>query len=111
MPFIFFPRRVSPVYYDLLIGLCQSAGFTPDVAYEVEKVHSILSLVVAEAGVSFVPRSVAKLWRTELAVRELSECTATAQVVAAYRPNQPSVALEGLLAALREPGAALAVPT
>jgi DNA-binding transcriptional LysR family regulator len=103
VPFVFFPRRLSPVYYDLLMGMCQSAGFTPHVAYELEKLHSTRSMVEAEVGVAFVPRSVGQLWRADLAIRELTGATASAQVVAAYRPSRSSVALEGLLAALREP--------
>ncbi|WP_420125902.1 LysR substrate-binding domain-containing protein [Longimicrobium sp.] len=108
LPFVLFPRHLSPVYYDQLVGMCQNAGFTPRVVFEVAKVHSTFSLVAARAGVAFIPRSMGTLLLPDVVVRELSGCTATAQVVAAYRPNRPSVALEGLLAALREPGLAAA---
>jgi DNA-binding transcriptional LysR family regulator len=108
LPFVLFPRHLSPAYYDQLIGMCQNAGFAPRVEYEMAKVLSTFGMVAAQAGVTFVPRSMGTLLIPDVVVRELSGCTATAQVVAVYRPNRPSVALEGLLAALREPGRAAA---
>ena len=107
LPVVLFPRHLSPAYYDQLVGMCQAAGFVPHVAYEMAKVQSVFSLVAAEVGVTFVPRSMRALRLPDVAVRELSGCGATAQVVAAYRPNRPSAAIDGLLDALREAGLAL----
>jgi hypothetical protein len=33
-PFILFPRAVSPLYHDLIIAQCVSAGFSPLIRHE-----------------------------------------------------------------------------
>ncbi|WP_168790289.1 LysR family transcriptional regulator [Paraburkholderia aromaticivorans] len=53
-PFITFPRRVYPAYYDRLIGACERAGLTLDVVQEVSTEAAILSLVSAGVGAAIV---------------------------------------------------------
>ena len=54
-PFIFFSRHVSPVYYEILLSMCISAGFFPKAVHETRHWLSILSLVSQDMGVSIVP--------------------------------------------------------
>ena len=53
--FIFFSRHVSPVYYEILLSMCISAGFFPKAVDETRHWLSILSLVSQNMGVSLVP--------------------------------------------------------
>lgn len=53
--FIFFSRHVSPVYYEILLSMCISAGFFPQAVDETRHWLSILSLVSQNMGVSLVP--------------------------------------------------------
>ncbi|MFC4518476.1 LysR family transcriptional regulator [Cupriavidus pinatubonensis] len=53
-PFITFPRAVYPLYYDRLIGACQSLGITLDVVQEVSTEAAVLSLVCAGVGAAIV---------------------------------------------------------
>ncbi len=53
--FIFFSRHVSPVYYEILLSMCISAGFFPKAMHETRHWLSILSLVSQNMGVSIVP--------------------------------------------------------
>ena len=101
VPLILFPRRLSPAYYDQLIVVCQAAGFTPQVAYEVEKYTTILGLIAAGVGAALVPRSNRALSRAGVAYRPLTGVSITAAVVAAYRPDRASAARDGFLAAVR----------
>lgn len=100
-PLVWFPRHLSPAYYDLLMGMCLRAGFTPERAYEVVRFQTAFSLVAAGVGVSFVPSSVRNLRFSGVTFRDLSGAPDTAQVVAVYRPNRHSVALDGWLDSLR----------
>ena len=100
-PMVWFPRRLSPTYYDLLMGMCLRAGFTPEQRYEVVRHQTALSLVAAGVGISLVPSSVSSLAFPEVTYRELSGAPERAQVGALYRPHRPSVPLEGLLGVLR----------
>jgi DNA-binding transcriptional LysR family regulator len=102
VPLILFPRRLSPAYYDQLITVCQAAGFTPDIAYEVEKYATILGLIAGGVGATLVPRSNRNLARAGVAYRPLTGTSMSAVVIAAYRSDRPSVPLEGFLAAARQ---------
>jgi DNA-binding transcriptional LysR family regulator len=57
-PFIFFPRRLGPAFYDRLISFCTRAGFVPDVVQEATQWQSIVCLVEAGMGVSLAPACV-----------------------------------------------------
>jgi DNA-binding transcriptional LysR family regulator len=61
-PFILFPRRVSPVFFDRLMAECARGGLkTPRVVQETPDEAIILSLVACGIGVGFV--SSASRWR------------------------------------------------
>jgi len=61
-PFILFPRRVSPVFFDRLMAECARGGLkTPRVVQETADEAIILSLVACGIGVGFV--SSASQWR------------------------------------------------
>jgi DNA-binding transcriptional LysR family regulator len=61
-PFILFPRRVSPVFFDRLMAECARGGLkTPRVVQETADEAIILSLVACGIGVGFV--SSASRWR------------------------------------------------
>ena len=61
-PFIWFPRRESPAYYDRLMHECFRGGLkTPHIVQEAVNEATILSLVACRLGVAFV--SGATRWR------------------------------------------------
>ena len=53
-PFIAFPRRVYPAYYDRLLSACAERGLTLDIRQEAATETAILSLVSAGMGVAIV---------------------------------------------------------
>jgi DNA-binding transcriptional LysR family regulator len=61
-PFVWFPRRVSPAFFDHLMAKCSRGGLTaPRVIQEAADEVVILSLVACRVGVAFV--SNASRWR------------------------------------------------
>lgn len=56
-PFILVRRRGAPGMYANLVEACVRAGFTPNIAVEVDRMLTNISLVAAGAGVSAVPAS------------------------------------------------------
>ena len=61
-PFIWFPRKESPIYYDQLMHECFRGGLkTPRIVQEAVNEATILSLVSCRMGVAFV--SEATRWR------------------------------------------------
>ncbi|MEQ7918349.1 LysR substrate-binding domain-containing protein [Xanthomonas sp. WHRI 1810A] len=62
-PFILVRRPGAPGMYANLITACENAGFTPKIAFEVERMLTNVSLVAAGAGVSIVPASMKDVHR------------------------------------------------
>lgn len=56
-PFILVRRHGAPGMYSKLIEACENAGFTPKIAFEIERMLTNINLVAAGAGVSVVPAS------------------------------------------------------
>ena len=59
-PFVFFPRRIGPAFYDVLLGECGDAGFVPNIVQEATQWQTVISLVEAGMGVSVAPACVEK---------------------------------------------------
>jgi len=68
-PFIMFDRSSAPSLHDLIVGACQSTGFSPRVIHVAREWHTILALVAAGYGVSLVPRSLSALQWPNLCFR------------------------------------------
>ncbi|MEH2382237.1 MAG: LysR family transcriptional regulator [Nostoc sp.] len=81
-PFILFPRILAPGLYDLIISLCQQAGFSPKVAQEAIQMQTIVSLVAAEMGVAIVPASLQNLQRIGVVYKTLQEPMSKVAIVA-----------------------------
>lgn len=55
--FILFGRSASPEYFNSILEMCQSAGFSPKVIHEVRHWVSVMSAVAHGLGVALVPRA------------------------------------------------------
>jgi len=73
--FILFPRPLGPKLYDQIVGLCQQAGFSPNVVQEAIQMQTIVSLVAAEIGIALVPASVQNLQRRGVIYKAIQEAT------------------------------------
>lgn len=58
--FISLPRQTVRSYYDIIIGMCRKAGFSPRIRHEVEQLPVALMLTAAGYGVTFAPRFAAR---------------------------------------------------
>ena len=56
-PFIGFSRADAPAYYDHIINVCITAGFSPNIQYEAGTVYTMLDMVASGLGVSIAPAS------------------------------------------------------
>jgi len=59
--FVFFNKDYAPHYYNSLLEICASYGFTPKVVHESNNVGSIIQLVRNGLGISIVPSSLSKI--------------------------------------------------
>lgn len=71
------------------MALCQSAGFLPRVAQEVNQLHTLLSLVGSGLGVALVPSIMTPFAGEKVSIRELADTleAGVTGLALAYRPD------------------------
>ena len=99
-PFILFPRSQAPGLYDLIVSLCQQAGFSPIAAQEALQMQTIVSLVAAEMGVAIVPASMQNFQRSGVVYKALTESTCIVAIALIWR-SDPTAAVERFLEVAR----------
>ena len=100
--FVMFSRRVSPVYFDNVVGACRECGFAPRILHEVRTVASQVAFVGCGQGIALVPAALKRLAPDNVVVRPLAEpvdVVTTAVAWNADRENPLVTAALKLLAA------------
>jgi DNA-binding transcriptional LysR family regulator len=97
-PFILFPRKVGPGLYDLIVGFCQRAGFSPKIEQEAIQMQTIVSLVAAGMGVALVPASLQQLRRTGVVYKPLAEKSPIVEIGLAWRRDRDLPAAAAFIA-------------
>lgn len=108
-PFILFPRQVGPYLYDRILSICQQAGFSPIVVQEVTPQPTVIGLVAAGIGVSFVSSSLQNLNRPGVVYRELDVPTPELELAAAWQPKKVSPVLQKFLKVVQGISASLTI--
>ncbi len=100
-PFVLFPSRHGPGFYQQIMRLCTDAGFVPTVAQEAIEMQTIINLVAARVGVSLVPASLMNLRRQGVVYRPLQE-TQLIGLAVMWRSTDTSGVLQQFLRVVRE---------
>lgn len=100
--FILFPRQAGAGLYDLIVGFCRRAGFSPRIEQEATHMQTIVSLVAAGMGVALVPASLQDLRRTGVRYRALAEKSPAVETGLAWRGDNDSPALAAFVQLARE---------
>jgi len=69
--FVASPRTLGMGFHDQLIGLCQAAGFVPNIVQHGRQMQTLVALVAAGFGVALLPASVATDAREDVVFRPL----------------------------------------
>ena len=109
-PFILFPRKAGPGLYDLVVGCCERAGFTPRIDQEAIQMQTIVSLVAAGLGIALVPASLRHLRRTGVEYRPLRDRTPPAEIGLVWRAGDDSPGVRAFVALATEQAGRLAAP-
>ena len=99
-------RQVSPIYFDMLTGVCRAHGFAPRVMHEVRSVTSQIAYVSCGQGVALVPHTVRKLAPENVVVRPLREKVMVVTAAAAWNSRRHHPMVDAAVAWLRSQGAA-----
>lgn len=58
-PFVMIEARMHPTFHAITLDVCRTAGFSPRVVHESERLQNLVVMVASGLGVALVPRSVA----------------------------------------------------
>jgi DNA-binding transcriptional LysR family regulator len=95
-------RRVSPVYFDMLISTCRTHGLSPRVLHEARSVASQIAYVSCGQGVAIVPSSMRKLAPENVIVRPLQEKITVVTVSAMWNSQRHHPMVEEAVAWLKD---------
>lgn len=104
-PFILTPRHLVPGLYDLIMRVCERAGFSPQVTQEATQMHTIVGLVAAGIGISLVPDSVQNLRRPGVVFRALQGEAPRVELAVAWRRDHALPVVQAFLSVAQEIGA------
>lgn len=97
-----FQRASSPEVFDTIIRVCNDSGFSPRLHHELNNMHSVLATVEAEEGVAIVSASARNLRADNVSFFRLQPDNVRIDFVAAWRRQEPAVALKLFLELLDE---------
>lgn len=95
-PLIIFPRRVAPVYHDLVTSYLGRRARPPYVPQEAIQMQTIISLVSAGMGFALVPASMRNLARTGVSYVDLDD-PPMMEIGLAWRKADDSATLAGFI--------------
>ncbi|MBX9691400.1 MAG: LysR family substrate-binding domain-containing protein, partial [Cyanobacteria bacterium] len=101
-PFVWFKRSYSPKYYDLILSHCSRAGLTLNVVQEATAESTMLSLVSADIGATFITESAKRRKPDNVVLIKVLDLTATLTVNAIWRNNDRNPAVTKFVQALKK---------
>jgi DNA-binding transcriptional LysR family regulator len=99
--FILLPQMKISWYNNWVLGLCDDAGFTPNVVQEADTTHSLLCMVAAGIGVALQPSAVAEI-PIDVCFRALKPAPKPFDFQIAWNRKNKSLLLTAVLDLLRE---------
>ncbi|KKZ98848.1 hypothetical protein B4147_3431 [Bacillus wiedmannii] len=101
-PFVFITRPVWPALYDTILSLCRDVGFSPHIVQEATEYQTVMGLVAAGIGITVIPVSANKLYKTEVVYKELCDSNFVAEMSVAYKKMNTNPELLEFLKIARE---------
>lgn len=101
LPFIWFKRSNAPMFYDLIAGRCNRAGLTLNVVQEAFTESTMLSLVAADIGVTFITEAAQRRKPDNVVLIDVRDLDASITLIAMWRTDDRNPALKEFLKAVR----------
>lgn len=99
--FVWFKRSDAPMYYDLILSKCARAGLTMNVVQETFTESTMLSLVSADIGATFITESARRRKPDNVALIEVEDLNATITMRAIWRSDNKNPALSPFITVLK----------
>jgi DNA-binding transcriptional LysR family regulator len=99
--FVMFARRVSPVYFDSVIAVCQKHGFSPRILHDVRSVATQVAFVGCGQGIALVPSGLRRFAPENVVIKPLAEKVEVVTTAAAWSTSRSNPSLAFALDVLR----------
>jgi DNA-binding transcriptional LysR family regulator len=112
-PQIMFARSNGPRFFDAVLAACREAGFSMNIAHEVDNLYTACALVAAGLGVCLVPASVQDTHSTSsMVVRPVTPSLphTDTHIALAYKPHSTSELVPLFVSVVKEVVAAQSGP-
>lgn len=100
-PFVIFGQRRGSGFYERVLGICHSCGFTPRVVDTMDDIHTLLYVVSAGYAVSLVPASLQSVAHHDVALIPLRDESANLEFAIVWHADRASPVLEMFLETVR----------
>lgn len=97
MPFILFSSDYSKHYYDQILGICRSAGFSPKTKHKSVHALTIFKMVENGLGVAIVPSSLQEGYELKVRFMEIPETEEFTELSVIWKPENRNPALRRVL--------------
>jgi len=102
VPFIWFKRNEAPMFYDLIVSRCNKAGLILNVVQEAFTESTMLSLVAADIGVTFITESARRRKPDNVSLIEIEDLNATITLRAMWSSSNQNPVLKPFLTAIKK---------
>lgn len=102
VPFVWFNRSAGPMYYDLILSRCNQAGLTLNVVQEAFTESTMLSLVAADIGATFITEYARRRKPDNVILKEVQDLNATLRLTAMWSTTNHNPALKPFLATIEQ---------
>lgn len=96
--FILFPRALSSHYYDRIVAMCITAGFSPRIHHEVRHWLTVVRMVGEGMGVALVPAAMAAATFKNVVFLAIPNNPIDSQTLSIWRRGQRSPSIAMLIA-------------
>lgn len=97
-------QSLGPALHRAIADACRNAGFEPRLGQEAPQLATVISLVAAELGVSFVPRSMQQIQAAGVVFRPIEDAPTRVSLLLACRSHERSSVVKNFVALARAAG-------
>jgi len=101
-PIVLFPRELGVSFYDQIISMFTSHGFSPNIVQDITSFNAQLSLVASGIGLSIYPGSIQTLQRPGIIYRPIVGGKNKVQMLLAWRKADNNASIESFVAAAKK---------
>lgn len=102
--FVAYGRRWAPGFYDAVVQMCTSQGFSPNITQETGEMYTAIALVAAGTGVAILPKTVVLAQSQGVVMKPLPLAAGVSEIAIAVRKRDRSTLVESFVQLTTELG-------